>query len=99
MAAYLGFLVSMLAFLYAIWLIIRTMVFGNSVNSYPSLMVILLFRGGVQLMALGVIGEYLGRIYEESKRRPVYLVRQVWDADHQSLNAIRVATKDQGEKA
>jgi glycosyltransferase involved in cell wall biosynthesis len=78
LAAYLGFCVSLLAFLYAIWLVISTLVYGNSVKGYPSMMVTLLFLGGVQLMALGVIGEYLGRIYEESKRRPVYLVRKVW---------------------
>ncbi|MHB1530678.1 glycosyltransferase family 2 protein [Acidithiobacillus sp.] len=78
LASYLGFIVSFLALLYAVWLIIQTLVYGNSVKGYPSMMVTLLFLGGIQLMALGVIGEYLGRIYEESKQRPVYLVRQVW---------------------
>ncbi len=78
LASYLGFTVSFLALLYAAWLIIQTLVYGNSVKGYPSMMVTLLFLGGIQLMALGVIGEYLGRIYEESKQRPVYLVRQTW---------------------
>lgn len=78
LAAYLGFIVSGLAFLYALWLIISTLVYGNPVKGYPSMMVTLLFLGGVQLMALGVIGEYLGRIYEESKHRPVYLIRKAW---------------------
>nr|WP_304504527.1 glycosyltransferase family 2 protein [Acidithiobacillus caldus] len=79
LAAYLGFLVSGLAFLYALWLIISTLVYGNPVKGYPSMMVTLLFLGGVQLMALGVIGEYLGRIYEESKHRPLYLIQRQWD--------------------
>jgi len=78
LAAYLGFIVSLLAFLYAAYLIVETIVYGNPVKGYPSLMVTMLFLGGVQLMALGIIGEYLGRIYEESKRRPVYLVRSIW---------------------
>ncbi len=88
LAAYLGFLVSSLAFLYAIWLIISTLVYGNTVKGYPSMMVTLLFLGGVQLMALGVIGEYLGRIYEESKHRPVYLVRHVWKTHQESNNEL-----------
>ena len=75
LAAHLGLFVSALAFLYAVYLIIGTIVYGNPVKGYPSMMVTLLFLGGVQLIALGVIGEYLGRIYEETKGRPVYLVR------------------------
>jgi glycosyltransferase involved in cell wall biosynthesis len=88
LAAYLGFIVSGLAFIYALWLIISTMVYGNPVKGYPSMMVTLLFLGGVQLMALGVIGEYLGRIYEESKHRPIYLVRNIWKNKQRSNNEI-----------
>lgn len=76
MASYIGFLVSVLSLLYALDLLVQTLIFGNAVKGYPSLMVALLFLGGVQLMALGVIGEYLGRVYDESKGRPVYVVRE-----------------------
>lgn len=75
LTAHLGLAVSGLAFLYAIYLVVGTLVYGNPVKGYPSMTVTLLFLGGVQLIALGVIGEYLGRIYEETKGRPVYLVR------------------------
>ena len=75
LAAHLGLIVSALAFFYAVYLVIGTLVYGNPVKGYPSMMATLLFLGGVQLIALGVIGEYLGRIYEETKGRPVYLVR------------------------
>lgn len=78
LSSYIGFLVSLGAFFYGIFLLIRTLFFGNDVKGYPSLIIIMLFLGGVQLMVLGVIGEYLGRAYEETKQRPLYLVRGVW---------------------
>ena len=77
-ASYFGFAVSFVAFLYAVFLIVDTLIFGNTVKGYPSLMVAILFLGGIQLMALGILGEYIGRIYEESKQRPVYLIRKIW---------------------
>jgi glycosyltransferase involved in cell wall biosynthesis len=77
LAAHMGLIVSALAFIYAVYLIIGTLVYGNPVRGYPSMMVTVLFLGGVQLIALGVIGEYLGRIYEETKGRPVYLVKTI----------------------
>ena len=75
MASYLGFAVSSLTFLYALKIILDTLIHGNAVKGYPSLMVAILFFAGVQLMALGIIGEYLGRLYEESKQRPLYFIR------------------------
>lgn len=74
-ATYFGFFVSFIAFIYGIYILIKTLVFGNPVPSYSSLMVVLLFLGGVQILTLGIIGEYIGRIYDESKRRPLYIVR------------------------
>ena len=81
LASYLGLIVALLSMIYAAFLLIRTMMFGNPVSGYPSLMVAILFLGGVQLVALGVIGEYIGRIYEETKQRPVYLIRRSWTGD------------------
>lgn len=76
LSSYLGLMVSLLSFLYAIKIVVDTLLFGNPVRGYPSLMVAILFFSGVQLIAIGVIGEYLGRLYEESKHRPVYLLRK-----------------------
>ena len=75
-ATYLGLIVAMLAAGYAIEVIVKTLIFGNPVAGYPSLMTVVLFLGGIQLMTLGVIGEYLGRIFNETKRRPLYLVER-----------------------
>ncbi|MDJ0648531.1 MAG: glycosyltransferase family 2 protein [Xenococcaceae cyanobacterium MO_188.B19] len=74
--SYMGLFISFISLLYASFLIIRTLIFGIDVPGYASLMVAVLFFGGVQLITLGVIGEYLGRVYEEVKGRPLYLVRE-----------------------
>ncbi len=75
-ATYLGLLVALFAVLYGGQLIVRTLLFGNPVPGYPSLMAVVLFLGGAQLMTLGVIGEYLGRVFNETKKRPLYLVER-----------------------
>ncbi|EAZ91071.1 glycosyltransferase family 2 protein [Crocosphaera chwakensis] len=74
--SYLGLFLSLLAFTYGSFLIIRTIILGIDVPGYASLMVTILFIGGVQLITLGILGEYLGRIYEETKQRPLYLIRE-----------------------
>lgn len=74
MATWIGLLSSALAFLYGLWVFGKAALYGDPVHGYPSLMVAILFLGGVQLLALGVIGEYLGRSYLESKQRPLYFV-------------------------
>ncbi|NDG24274.1 MAG: glycosyltransferase [Synechococcaceae bacterium WBB_10_009] len=73
-----GLLIACLALLYGAWMVLRTLVFGIDLPGYASLMTAVLFLGGVQLLGLGVLGEYLGRVFEEVKRRPLYLVRERW---------------------
>lgn len=74
-ATYLGLLTALLAFAYGAWIVAKTLIWGDPVPGWPSLMAVVSLLGGVQLMALGVIGEYLGRLYLEAKQRPLYLVR------------------------
>lgn len=75
-ASYVGLITSVGAALYGIAIIVSTIVGGNPVPGYPSLLVIILFLGGLQLLTLGIIGEYLGRVFNESKQRPLYFVRE-----------------------
>lgn len=75
-ATYLGLTVALIAVVYAAEVIVKTLILGNEVAGYPSLMTVILFLGGVQLVTLGVIGEYLGRIFNETKGRPLYLVER-----------------------
>jgi polyisoprenyl-phosphate glycosyltransferase len=76
LATYLGLGVAAFAVVFGAQLILRTLLFGNPVAGYPSLMAVILFLGGTQLMTLGIIGEYLGRVFNETKRRPLYLVER-----------------------
>jgi glycosyltransferase involved in cell wall biosynthesis len=74
LATWIGVASSGLAFMYGLWVLIKALTWGDPVRGYPTLMLVVLFMGGVQLLALGVIGEYIGRTYAESKRRPLYFV-------------------------
>ncbi|AYD43807.1 MULTISPECIES: glycosyltransferase family 2 protein [Yersinia] len=75
MWSYIGLAVSAFAFIYAAWMIVDKLIWGNPVPGYPSLMTAILFLGGIQLIGIGVLGEYIGRIYMESKSRPRYIVK------------------------
>lgn len=75
-ATYMGLLTSLLAFVYGLFIIFKTLIYGDPVSGYPSLMTVILFMGGVQLLFIGVLGEYLGRVFEEVKRRPLYIIQE-----------------------
>lgn len=74
-ASFIGCLLALIALIYMAFIVIRTLIYGGDVPGYPSLISIVLFIGGIQLLFLGVIGEYLGRVFNESKFRPLYLVK------------------------
>ncbi|MBR5843845.1 MAG: glycosyltransferase, partial [Bacteroidaceae bacterium] len=78
----LGFIISIVAFIYMMIIIAKTLIWGESVAGYPSLMCIILFLGGIQLLSLGIIGEYLGRIFNETKNRPTYIAREYKKHSH-----------------
>ena len=75
-STYLGLITAAGAFAYGIYMVIETLIYGNPVAGYPSLIVIILILGGVQLVAIGILGEYLGRIFNETKRRPLYFINE-----------------------
>lgn len=79
LASFVGFTVSFGAFCFMIWIIVKTLMYGESVSGYPSMMTAILFLGGVQLISIGIIGEYLGRIFNETKQRPLYFVDEYND--------------------
>jgi len=91
LATYVGLATAALAFGFALWVIVKAWLFGDAVAGWPTMMTVILFLGGVQLMALGMIGEYLGRLYEESKQRPLYLIADVLAADVLQSGPARVS--------
>ncbi len=89
---YMGILSAVFTILYAVYMIIRTVVFGNEVPGYASLFVAVLFFGSAQLISIGLLGEYIGRIYMETKQRPTYLIRKTYGA----LNGAQRLSGDGG---
>jgi glycosyltransferase involved in cell wall biosynthesis len=77
--SYVGGTVALLAFMYALFIVIRVLLFGKDLEGYASLITVMLFLGGLQLFSLGVIGEYLGRLFLEAKGRPIYVVDRVYE--------------------
>ena len=86
-SVYLGCIIALFSFGYSAFLVVRTLLFGRDVPGYASIMVAILFLGAVQLISLGVIGEYLGRMYNETKQRPLYLVQNLQGIDHPPLTS------------
>ncbi|WP_312707622.1 glycosyltransferase family 2 protein [Stenotrophomonas sp.] len=87
-ATYLGLATAAVAFVFGLWVIVKAALYGDRVAGWPTMMAVILFLGGVQLIALGLIGEYLGRLYEESKQRPLYLV-DAWLAPGVAESALQ----------
>jgi len=80
-ATYVGALIAGLAFLYACFVVVKTILYGDPVAGYPSMMVAILMLGGVQLITIGVLGEYVGRMFNETKQRPLYLLNEYLPAE------------------
>jgi glycosyltransferase involved in cell wall biosynthesis len=86
LSSYLGIIIAVLAFVAGVWVVLKTLIYGDPVQGWPSLMVVVLFLGGIQLVCLGVLGEYLGRMFNETKNRPLYLINFLKPSDLSKLN-------------
>ncbi|TDF66508.1 glycosyltransferase family 2 protein [Cupriavidus sp. L7L] len=99
---YIGLLIAFSAFCYGTFIVVRTLMLGVDVPGYASLLSIVLFLGGIQLIGLGVVGEYIGRIYDEAKGRPIYLVRRRYHEPRQDrliAGGRRVIRLERGQAA
>ena len=79
---FLGLLTALGSAMYGALIVAKTLIIGSDVSGYPSLMAVMTFIGGIQLLSIGLVGEYVGRIYLESKQRPIYLVEEVCELPH-----------------
>ena len=95
LASYIGVLLAFGSFVYGAYVVVKTLLWGDPVPGYPSLMTVILFIGGIQLMFLGVLGEYLGRMFDETKRRPLYLIQEhVRGHENESKNSLIAAARE-----
>ncbi|MER2040603.1 MAG: glycosyltransferase family 2 protein [Desemzia incerta] len=78
-ASIVGAIISIIAFIYMVYILVSTLFLGNDVSGYPSTIIIMLFLGGLQILFLGIIGEYVGKIFVETKNRPIYLIKEYSD--------------------
>ncbi|MDF4346008.1 glycosyltransferase, partial [Vibrio parahaemolyticus] len=85
LASYVGFGISFLSFLYGISIIIQKLLFSLDVPGYASLITVMVFLGGVQLITIGILGEYVGRIYTEVKARPQYVIESIHEATQEEI--------------
>ena len=76
LASVLGVLLCLIAFVFILVVLVKTLAFGDPVGGWPSMICVILFLGGVQLLCIGILGQYLSKTYLETKRRPIYLVRE-----------------------
>lgn len=81
--SYIGFLMAVITLCYGLFLVVRTAILGIDVPGYASLMTVIIFLGGLQLIGIGVLGEYLGRNFMESKRRPAFLIRKIYRSENE----------------
>ena len=93
-ATYLGIAIAIGAFFYAGFIVFKTVVYGNPVAGYPSLMVVVLFLGGVQLFSIGILGEYVGRMFDETKNRPLYVLNSYEPSRIGNPDALTVSKKE-----
>ena len=82
----LGLFTALLGGLFGAWIVIKTLLFGEPVRGYPSMIAIVTFLGGVQLLSVGILGEYVGKTYVETKQRPLYLIRDITPAPGEHAN-------------
>src|SRR5699024_4297814 len=77
-STYFGFFVSFVAFIYMLYVLIKTLILGADTSGFPTIIIIMLFLGGCQLISVGILGEYLSRIFNESKNRPLYFLENIY---------------------
>lgn len=83
---YFGFVVSLIAFIYMIYILIKTLIMGPDVSGFPTIMIVMLFLGGCQLISIGILGEYLGRVFNETKKRPLYFLEETITKDDEKIS-------------